>query len=600
MSHDEAATQRWAVLGLVFVTTAAATLKLFSIFRLDGVSVEEWLLLAVFAVLFSWIAASFWLACVGAYEIWRDPSHRSVAKDGAAASSSRSRTVLAIPIYNEDCIAVFGAIETMLESLQNVSALDGFDFFVLSDSRDPNIRAAELASWHNLRRAYPDARAYYRHRSHNIGRKSGNIADFCMNWGALYEYMVVLDADSLMSGRTLVQLVALMDANPRTGLIQVAPLLIGGESLFARMQQFASWVYGPIYVHGLAKLQGADGNYWGHNAIIRVQAFMEHCGLPRLPGRPPFGGEILSHDFVEAALLRRAGWDVWMLPFLDGSYEGTPPNLIDHLKRDQRWCQGNIQHIRLLFARGFRLQSRLHMAFGALSYLSSPLWLMLIVLFLANAAQLQRAPAVTYIGPYPILSWPVSHVEAFLSLIAATAMLLYGPKLLSVALLLRDSAATRLHGGTRSLVIGALTEIALSTLLAPVLMLSHTWLVANTLAGRTIEWGKQQRGGRKLPFAECVSTFIPHTIIAIIGGASAFYWMPESFWWFLPLLAGMASSVILCWLTSDPDLGVRARRRGIFVVPSESAQMPLLDRMYAPASPGAKDTSRGGESLEVI
>lgn len=599
MNHDEATNQRWVVLGLVFVTTAAATSKLFSIFRVDGVSAEEWLLLAVFALLFSCIAASFWLACVGAYEMWKYSGHGSALNGGALASPSRSRTVLAIPVYNEDCTAVFGAVESMLRSLREASALDRFDFFVLSDSRDRNIRAAELAGWHSLRRAYPDARIYYRHRGRNIGRKCGNIADFCRNWGALYEYMVVLDADSLMSGRTLVQLVALMDGNPRAGLIQVAPLLIGGESLFARMQQFASWVYGPIYVHGLAKLQGADGNYWGHNAIIRVQAFMQHCGLPRLPGQPPLGGEILSHDFVEAALLRRAGWDVWMLPFLEGSYEGTPPNLIDHLKRDQRWCQGNIQHIRLLFARGFRLQSRLHMAFGALSYLSSPLWLVLIVLFSADAAQVQSAAPVVFIGPHPILSWPVSHVEAFLSLIAATATLLYGPKLLSIALLLRDSEATRLYGGARSLVVGTLAEILLSTLLAPVLMLSHSWLVANTLAGRAIDWGKQRRGASRLPFALCVSAFIPHTIVAIIGGAVAFYWMPGSFWWFLPLLAGLAASVMLCWLTSDPRLGVAARRRGFFVVPGETAPLSLLSRVNVHANAGDKGAGRGG-GLEIV
>jgi membrane glycosyltransferase len=594
MNHDEAATQRWLGLGLVFAMTAGATSKLFAIFWVDGLSAVEWLLLAVFALLFSWIAASFWLACVGVYELWKEPGHEPTVDGTAVAGPSRSHTVLATPIYNEDCNTVFAAIETMLESLSEIGALECFDFFVLSDTRDAETCAAEEAGLRCLRRAHPDARVYYRHRSRNAGRKSGNIADFCVNWGALYEYMVVLDADSLMSGRTLVQLVALMDNNPTAGLIQVAPLLIGGDSLFARMQQFASWVYGPIYVNGLARLQGADGNYWGHNAIIRIQAFMQHCGLPRLPGRPPLGGEILSHDFVEAALLRRAGWDVWLLPRLGGSYEATPPNLIDHLKRDQRWCQGNLQHIRLLFARGFRLQSRLHLAFGAMSYLSSPLWLILIVLFSADAVRLQSAAPVTFIGPYPILSWPVSHVEAFLSLIAATATLLYGPKLLSVGLLLRSSEATRLYGGARSLILSTVTEIVMSTLLAPVLMLSHSWFVANTLAGRTIEWGTQQRAGGMLPFAACAATFALHTVLAILGGALALYWIPSCIWWFLPLLAGLAVAVILCWVTSDPKWGEAARRQGIFVVPSETAPPPLLARFHARLS--AVDASRDDDA----
>ncbi|HZR62576.1 MAG TPA: glucans biosynthesis glucosyltransferase MdoH [Xanthobacteraceae bacterium] len=600
MNHDEAATQRWLVLGLVLATTAVATSKLFAIFRVDGLLAEEWLLLAVFAVLFSWIAASFWLACVGAYELWREPRRRLITKGFGPPGPSRSRTVLAVPIYNEDSASVFAAIETMQDSLRELGALDRFDFFVLSDTRDPQCVADEENAWRRLRAAHPDARIYYRHRSRNVGRKSGNIADFCMQWGALYDYMVVLDADSLMSGRTLVKLAGLMDRNPRAGLIQVAPLLIGGETLFARMQQFASWVYGPIYVNGLARLQGADGNYWGHNAIIRVRAFMQSCGLPRLPGPPPLGGEILSHDFVEAALLRRAGWDVWLLPTLGGSYEATPPNLIDHLKRDQRWCQGNLQHVLLLFARGFRLQSRVHMAFGAISYLSSPLWLILIVLFSADAARLQAAAPVTFFGRYPILSWPVSHAAAFLSLIAATAVLLYGPKLLSVALLLRHDDA-RLYGGARALIVSVLAEILVSTLLAPILMISHSWFVANILAGRAVEWGKQRRGGGALDFAACAAAFVPHTLIAVIGGALAWYFIPGSIWWFLPLLAGLGCAIWLCQLTSDPQWGRAARRRGIFVVPSETAPTPLLVRLDArlnkPTRPGEMD--RSGDSLQA-
>ena len=218
MNHGEGAPRRWLLLGLVFATTAAATFKLFAIFRIDGLSALECLVLGVFAVLFSWIAASFWVACVGAYELWKRSGRKPQANSVAQAGIVHSRTALAVPIYNEDCTAVFAAIETMKESLREVGALDHhFDFFVLSDTQDPDCRADEESAWRRLRRANPDAHIYYRNRSRNIGRKSGNIADFCVNWGALYEYMVVLDADSLMSGRTLTQLVALMDNNPRAG-----------------------------------------------------------------------------------------------------------------------------------------------------------------------------------------------------------------------------------------------------------------------------------------------------------------------------------------------------------------------------------------------
>ncbi|MGH6676814.1 MAG: glucans biosynthesis glucosyltransferase MdoH, partial [Xanthobacteraceae bacterium] len=407
-------------------------------------------------------------ACFGAYELWNGGPALPLHRPPTDAAISRSRTILAMPIYNESWLEVSARIQAMQDSLREAGALDGFHFFILSDSTDPRCLADEETGWRRLRDGNPDATIYYRHRTNNAGRKSGNVADFCVDWGALYDYMIVLDADSLMSGRTLVQLVAVMDANPRAGLIQVAPLLIGGESLFARIQQFASWVYGPIYASGLSKLQGADGNYWGHNAIIRVRPFMQHCGLPILPGGPPFGGEIMSHDFVEAALLRRAGWDIWLLSHPAGSFEATPPTLIDHLKRDQRWCQGNLQHIKLVFARGFRVQSRIHLAFGAISYLSSPLWLLLLVLFSADAARLEETAPVSFVGPYPVLTWPVSHTLAFISLIAATAVLLYGPKLLALAILLRNPGMVRRYGGAAALTTSVFAEMIASTLLAPV------------------------------------------------------------------------------------------------------------------------------------
>ena len=135
----------------------------------------------------------------------------------------------------------------------------------------------------------------------NIGRKAGNIAEFVRNWGGAYDYMIVLDADSIMSGQSLVTLAQTMDAHPTVGIIQTLPLLAGRETLFARLLQFAVRVSGPMFGSGLTFWQLGESNYWGHNAIIRMRAFADHCSLPRLPGSPPFGGEIMSHDIVEAA-----------------------------------------------------------------------------------------------------------------------------------------------------------------------------------------------------------------------------------------------------------------------------------------------------------
>jgi membrane glycosyltransferase len=600
MNRDDVVIQRWLILGLVASTTLVAAMRLWAILRVDGLSSVEMLLLVMFAVLFAWIAASFWVACLGAHALWRGTTTLPLRENGPADPVVPSRTALVMPIYNENCAQVCARLQAMHDSLREAGVVDGFDFFLLSDSTDPRCCAEEDAAWRRLRRETGNPRIYYRHRARNIGRKSGNIADFCENWGALYEYMVVLDADSLMTGRTLARLVRVMDANPRTALIQVGPLLVGAESLFARSQQFASWVYGRVFAAGLSRLQGADGNYWGHNAIIRVQPFMQHCGLPVLPGRPPLGGEILSHDFVEAALLRRAGWDIWLACDFDGSYETTPPTLLDHLKRDQRWCQGNLQHIMLLFAQGFRVQSRLHMAFGALSYLSSPLWLILIVLFSVVSLQLADVSPVTYIGRYPVLAWPVSHAAAFVSLFVGTMVLLYAPKFLAIVILLRDREAARQHGGARAIILGVLVETVLSTLLAPILMLSHSWFVANALIGRSIGWGPQQRDSDGIDIGTAVAAFAPHTVVAVAAGVLLWHYLPGSFWWYLPLLAGMAIAIVLGWLTSRRTWGEAARRVGLFIVPSESTGLPILDRvdrLLAEAEPAAQPIEGGRAAL---
>jgi membrane glycosyltransferase len=595
MTGDDLWTQRWLVLGLTLSTTAVATARLLEIFRVDGVSVLEILILAVFALLFSWIAVAFWIACLGAYALWRGSIELPLRalSEPTEAGTGRSRTVLAVPVYNEDCVEVFARLRAIMASLKAANVLDRFDVFVLSDSTDPDCRAAEAANCRALRReeAHDDtgARVFYRHRTDNTGHKSGNIAEFCRNWGGLYDYMVVLDADSLMTGETLARLAALMDANPRTALIQVAPVLVGGESLFARCQQFASWVYGRLFAAGLAKLQGSDGNYWGHNAIIRLEAFTQHCGLPKLPGRQPFGGEIMSHDFVEAALLRRAGWDVWLAPALDGSYEATPPTLIDHLKRDRRWCQGNLQHIALLFARDLRLPSRLHLAFGIMSYLSSPLWLLLILLFSADAVRLMDLAPVTYIGRYPVLSWPISHTVALISIAVATLALLYMPKLLALLLVLRERETRRHFGGGARLILGVLVENVMATVIAPVFMLSHSWFVANILLGCKISWGTQPRGSDGIPLARAMSAFAPHSVIAIAAGLTVWRWMPSVFWWYLPLLIGPALAGILAWATSKARWGIRARRHGLFLVPSETAGVPIVDWLDALLAAGARE-----------
>lgn len=585
------AARRWLFLFLVLASSAIGSLQLWSVLRIDGLNLSEFLFLSLFAILFGWIAASFWVAMFGA---WAKLARAQLLPLKEAKAQSASRTAILMPIYNEDVARVFSGVQAMHRSLCDAGET-GFDFYILSDSTDPAHWIAEEVEWQALRaQLYGDdgaPRLFYRHRHRNAGRKSGNIQDFCENWGALYDYMVVLDADSLMSGACLGRLVRLMDANPRTALIQVPPQLVGRHSLFARIQQFASSVYGPIYGAGLSFLQGPDGNYWGHNAIIRMRAFIAYCGLPRLPGKPPFGGEIMSHDFVEAAFLVRAGWQVWMASELGGSFEEPPPTIADFLKRDRRWCQGNLQHLRVLTAQGLKMPSRLHLAMGIMSYLASPLWLLLLCVSAFALGSTADVAPFTYWGPTPALNLAVSHSAEFLQLVAATLVLLYGPKLVAALMIWRDPGALRTHGGRGALLGSLALESLFSTLFAPIVMLAHSWFVFITVGGIATGWGTQHRQDRALPLGIVVRRFWPHTLIGLAATYLLYRSAPQIMGWFAPLLAGLLFSIPLVAFTSSLKLGRAAAAARLFQTPGETEPLPVLQdahRLMAERTADAK------------
>ena len=572
---SDIAARRWLFLILVLVSTAAAVDKLYQVLRIDGVDPLELLFLALFGILFGWITISFWMAVFGAFA--RLTNARLLPLKEAPALST-SRTAILMPVYNEDVTRVFSGVQAIFDS---VAAAGGFDFFILSDSTEPQNWIAEEVAWQKLRASLePDARLFYRHRHRNVGRKSGNIQDFCENWGSHYDYMVVLDADSLMSGETLTSLVRLMDANPRAALIQAPATLVGRATLFARIQQFASTAYGGTYTAGLAWLQGAQGNYWGHNAIIRVRAFQQHGGLPRLPGKPPFGGEIMSHDFVEASFLLRAGWDVWMAPDLTGSYEEPPPTVYDHLKRDRRWAQGNLQHARVILAQGLKFPSRLHLAMGIMSYLSSPLWLLLLVVSALEMFVPAGVTPFTYAGRHPELALSVSQATPLLQLVTATLVLLYGPKLLALMVLLAEPAQVKAHGGAANILRSVVLESVFATLFAPVVMLAHSWFIFNIVIGRATGWGTQTRDDRALPLWLVIREYWPHTLIGGLCAYALYRFAPNSLGWFVPLLLGLALSIPIVWATSSLKLGALAASDHLFLTPSETEVIPVLKRAH--------------------
>jgi membrane glycosyltransferase len=580
------ARRRMVFFSSIFVLTSFATWFMADLLWRGGIDGLKIALLFLFVILFAHIATGFCTAIIGFFIINRggDPCRIDNTIDWTETKEPKlAGTAIIVPIYNEDVSRVFEGLRVIYRSLQEAHQLEHFDFFILSDSDQPNQWIQEEVAWVELCKQVGGlGRIFYRKRRQAINRKSGNVADFLRRWGRNYRYMVVLDADSLMTGQSLVQLVALMEKNLAVGIIQTAPRIVNGETLYSRVQQFANRLYSPLFLAGLNYWHQQDGNYWGHNAIIRVQPFIDHCCLPDLPGREPFGGQILSHDFVEAALMRRAGWQVWIASDIEGSYEEGPPTLIDSAKRDRRWCQGNMQHSWLLFAHGFRPVNRTHLFLGIMGYVASPLWLLFLLLSSINVV---RTVAVGGIPALPqdytsVFGYTVEVPEA-LTLFAFTMLLLFLPKILSVLITLRNRDLTAAFGGSARLVTSALLEAAISTLLAPIHMVFNSRFVVFTLLGQGVSWVTQRRGlfTDDYDWREAILTHAGQTVIGLVWGISAFILVPPFFWWLSPVLAGLVFSIPLSIFLSKVGFGRGTYNLGLFVIPEESRPSYELKRL---------------------
>jgi membrane glycosyltransferase len=585
---------RRAVLGvLTLAQTAFATEFMSAVLPYHGRQPLEVAILVLFAVLFCWVSAGFWTAVLGFFVQMSGGDRYAISRTAAgnAPIPAQARTAIVMPICNENVARVFAGLRATYESLARTGELERFDFFVLSDSSDPDNRVAERHAWLELCRAVGGfGRVFYRWRQHRIKRKSGNVADFCRRWGADYRYMVVLDADSVMSGECLATLVRLMEANPNAGIIQTAPRAAGRETLYARMQQFATRVYGPLFTAGLHFWQLGESHYWGHNAILRVAPFIRHCALGRLPGRGSLSGEILSHDFVEAALMRRAGWAVWLAYDLPGSYEEMPPNLVDELKRDRRWCHGNLINFRLFLAEGLHPAHRAVFVTGVMAYCSALLWFAFLLLSTALLAVHTLVEPQYFVSPrqlFPI--WPEWHVERALTLWAFTAVVLFLPKALSVVLAWARGA--REFGGRTRLALGVLVESLSAMLLAPVRMLFHTEFVVTAVAGLRAQWKSPPREDAETAWGEALRRHGIHTLIGVAWAAGV-YWLNPSFLpWLMPVVGALMLSIPMSVYSSRVSLGRRLRRLGMFLIPEEAAAPVELRRMQellrrAPPSPG--------------
>jgi membrane glycosyltransferase len=551
--------------------TTYGVYQMLQVVRFASMTWLQGLMIFFFGLSLAWIAFAAGSVIAGASKR-RDPK--------TTAGTGDTLTALVMPIYNEDPTRTTAALQAMAEALGKLGTNRGFEIAVLSDSTHADAWIRETVAVDALRRALADVMpVWYRRRWRNVARKSGNIEDFVTRWGGRYDHMIVLDADSLIDAHTLTRLVQMMRDDPSLGILQTAPQLIGARTLFGRLQQFAACAYGPIISRGLAAWSGDSGNYWGHNAIIRVQAFAQSCGLPELEGRKPFGGHVLSHDFVEAALMRRAGWKVRMTTDCGGSWEESPPSLIDVAIRDRRWAQGNLQHMKIIGATGLSFASRLHLGIGIMSYLSSPLWLVMLTIGFALAVQSHLIRPEYFNHDFQMFpSWPRFNVELMMALFWFSMVVLLIPKFLGLIRALVVSRVRRGGGGVIGVAASFVFEVILSALYAPVMMLMQSRHVFEVFMGRDSGWNPQRRDGGGTRFSDAWHFHKRDMLLAAMTGAVLWFLSPPLLAWVSPALLGLLISVPLSQASGSPLIGGMLGKLGLLRTPEEVEAPALLKR----------------------
>lgn len=514
-------------------------------FALDGrLTATEVALVGVTVFAFYWVVLSVATALLGLF--WRAAP--------LATSGPTMNIAILLPMYGEPAQATMGHAVSLLAELGRSGTSHRFSLYILSDTRDQQAIAVEKAVWRNLQSRHLLLQVSYRHRPENTDFKSGNIRDWMCSHGHGYEAMLVLDADSVMGADSVLLLANTLAADPGCGLIQTVPRVLPGTTVWQQMQSFASQVYGTNLGRGFSLWAGAEANFLGHNAMIRTRAFAASAGLPHLPGRLPRGGVILSHDFVEAALLRRAGWGVRMLPEATESYEDTPETLLGYVRRDRRWCQGNMQHLRLLAMPGLHPVSRFHLLQGAMAYLASVWWLCLLVLW-ALPGQMGNGPDIWATNPLmPV--WPELPALTQSTMGGLVGLMLMGPKLIGAAAYLRDQ---KLEGRQFAGFAGSVSaEMALSVLMAPMLMVQQVQAVLRTLAGFDGGWAPHVTGLPTLPVLlrfHATETILGLTVLGLAGTGGLTVWL-------LPIAISLVLAVPLSMLAQSQPLKFKMFRHG--------------------------------------
>ncbi len=561
---------------LVALTVSAAVFVMARILLGDGLNLFEAGILACFVMTIPWIAIGFWNSVIG---VTLALGGRGVEKTSPfmARVDDRApidtRTALIMPIYNEDPGRVFDHIERILASLDDTGAARHFEFFLLSDTNKPEIAAEEEQRFAELSKRDPrPGRLHYRRRQDNVGQKAGNVRDFCERWGEDFDFMVVLDADSIMTGGTLLHMVRVMQANERLGILQTLIAGLPARSAFARIFQFGMRQGMRTYTMGSAWWLGEDGPYWGHNAIIRVAPFIAHCELPILPGRAPLGGRILSHDQVEAAMIRRGGYEVRVLPAELGSYEENPPTILDFIKRDLRWCQGNMQYFQLLRMPGLLPMGRLQLVLAILMYASSLFWLGFLTLSLGQAVIFGLGADPGEIAPLLGTYWGSIDAGAGLAFFVVMMGMTFTPKLLGIVEIMVQRTKRRSYGGSGRLMISALVEFVFSVLIAPIMAVVHSIFIIGLMFGRCVTWEAQDRDGHQIGWREAASAFWPQTLAGLGWTAALAATAPSVLPFASPILVPLTFAIPFALITSRMDFGRLLARVQLCPMPEELMQ----------------------------
>ena len=560
--------RRRFVAGLNLAIYAALLIWLAAILAPGGWTAPRLGIFFAFAVAAPWSVLGVCNAAIGFFllRFHRDglAATAPYARAGDGDAPLSTRTAMLLTIRNEDPARAFVRLRAMKESLDATGEGERFDWFVLSDTNDFAIGAAEEEAFASLRicaGACDAERIHYRRRAVNVGYKAGNIRDFCERWGRGFDFMIPLDADSLMDGETILRLVRIGEAFPRIGIVQSLVVGAPSRSAFARLFQFGMRHGMRCYTMGAAWWAGDCGPFWGHNALVRVAPFAEHCVLPQLEG----DRHILSHDQIEAVLMRRAGFEVRVWPIESGSFEENPPTLLEFARRDLRWCEGNMQYARLLGLPGLLPMSRFQLLWAISMFVGAPAWTAIVALG-------ALIPAIEDVSTFPGASAEVLYTTFFVFFLA--------PKLAGFADAALESGGLARYGGARRFIASAALEVAGAFLIGAVTTLNVTiFLLGRLLFDRGLGWGAQLRDAHGLSLSDAARALWPHLLFGAatlaLGGAFA----PRLLLWSLPLTLGYVAAIPFALASASPRLGEWLTRLGLCATPEELSRPEILRRL---------------------